>query len=449
MTPKADDGSQTLAGATDLPRKTTVVVIGGGIAGVTVALNLARSGIPVVLAEKGRIAGEQSSRNWGWCRVMGRALHEIPLGLESLRMWRQMNELVEGETGYRENGIIYVCRTKAEMAQQESWLESARHPEIDAKLLTGSELVNKITGAADTFVAGLYTPTDGRAEPSLAVAAMAKAAAKSGAQIFTNCAVRAIETSAGRISGVITEHGAIQCETVVLAGGAWSRLFLGNFGIDFPQLKVLGSVLRTAPIEGLPSLTIGADNFAFRPRLDGGYTIARRGKNTSSIDPDSFRLFFDFLPSLKTSWHEIRLRVGRSFFDGLNMPRRWRADDVTPFEKIRVLDPEPDGDLLADAMRNLTKAFPAFASVTEVERWGGLIDVTPDTVPVISTVDNVPGLVLSTGYSGHGFGIGPGAGRLAADLVTGAKPIVDPTPFRLNRFARSKFDPAARKVARQ
>ncbi len=69
------------------------------------------------------------------------------------------------------------------------------------------------------------------------------------------------------------------------------------------------------------------------------------------------------------------------------------------------------------------------------QQWAGLIDVTPDAVPVISSVDGLPGFFIATGFSGHGFGIGPGAGRLVADLVTGSGPIVDPTPFRFARFS--------------
>jgi glycine/D-amino acid oxidase-like deaminating enzyme len=76
--------------------------------------------------------------------------------------------------------------------------------------------------------------------------------------------------------------------------------------------------------------------------------------------------------------------------------------------------------------------------MTVTESWGGLIDVTPDAVPVIGEVAAIPGFFLATGFSGHGFGIGPAAGRLVADLVTGGNPIVDPTPFRFSRFTERR-----------
>jgi glycine/D-amino acid oxidase-like deaminating enzyme len=130
----------------------------------------------------------------------------------------------------------------------------------------------------------------------------------------------------------------------------------------------------------------------------------------------------------------LRLRVGSRFVDEWRLAKRWAMDEATPFEQVRVLDPEPSEALLREARRNLARAFPAFKNLQVAQSWAGLIDVTPDAVPVISAVDAVPGFYLATGFSGHGFGIGPGAGRLMADLVSGDPPIVDPQPFRYARF---------------
>ena len=249
--------------------------------------------------------------------------------------------------------------------------------------------------------------------------------------------MRGLETSAGAVSGVVTEKGPIRCRQVVLAGGAWSRLFCGNLGVELPQLKLLGSVLRAGPVEGAPDRVVGADDFAFRKRLDGGYTIARRNANVAELAPDSFRLFFDFIPALVAQWHELRLRVGRRFLEEWRIPRRWALDAVSPFETVRTLDPAPSLSLLDEASRNLDRSFPAFRDMNVAERWAGLIDVTPDGVPVISEVPALPGFFIASGFSGHGFGIGPGAGHLMADLVMGKTPIVDPAPYRYQRFANA------------
>jgi glycine/D-amino acid oxidase-like deaminating enzyme len=417
----------------ELPKQADVVVIGGGIIGASAAFSLAARGLSVVLCEKGRIAGEQSSRNWGWVRRMGRDPAEIPLAVESLRLWERMNAETGAESGFRRTGIVYLCEKESDAAKHEKWLEAAKPFQLDSRLIGAAEIERVLPGSARRWPGALYTPSDGVAEPDLATAAIAQAARNRGAAVIENCAVRGIEREAGAVSGVVTELGAIRCRQVVLAGGAWTRLFCGNLGLRFPQLKILGSVMRTAPMAG-PEPAAGAAAFAFRKRRDGGYTLAQRNANVAEIVPDSFAFFADFLPSLVTQWHELRLRVGRRFIEEWRIPRRWGLDQMTPFERVRVLDPEPSGTILEQGLMNLRRAFPHFAEAKIVGRWGGLIDVTPDAVPVISAVPSIPGFFIASGFSGHGFGIGPGAGALMADLVTGAPPLVDPTPYRLQRF---------------
>jgi glycine/D-amino acid oxidase-like deaminating enzyme len=428
----------TVQSDTDFPDAADVVVVGGGIIGVSTALFLAEKGYSVVLCEKGRIAGEQSSRNWGWCRTMGRDEAEIPLAIESLRLWRGLSERTGRDTGYRQPGILYLCKDAAEIAAQEAWLDKARPYQVDSRLVTGEALDALAPGASAHFAAGMHTPTDGRAEPSMAAPAIAEAARAKGAKIFGNCAVRGIDFHNGRCVGAITEMGRIRAGAVVLAGGAWSRLFCGNFGLDFPQLKVLGSVFRTKPIDGGPETTAAGDVFAYRRRLDGGYSIARRNANVAEIGPDHFRLLSDFLPRLIANCREIRLRVGLRSWDELRTKRRWDLDDASPMEGARVLDPKPVAATLAEAKSTLSRMFPAFANMEIAESWGGLMDVTPDAVPVIDQVERIPGFFIATGFSGHGFGIGPGAGRLMADLVAGDRPVVDPAPYRLARFERTQ-----------
>ena len=269
----------------EVPARSDVVVVGGGIAGVSTALFLAQRGVSVTLCEKGRIGGEQSSRNWGWVRTMGRDPREIPLSIESLRLWRNMNATVGAETGYREAGIVYLCDTHRDVEKHEAWLEHARPYQVDSRLLGPEEVDRLLPGSARPWAGALYTPSDGRAEPAKAAPAIAEGARRFGATILTGCAVRGLETQAGRVSAAVTEKGRIACGSVVLAGGAWSRLFCGNLGVKFPALKVLGSVMRTQPLEGGPECAVGASDFGFRKRLDGGYTVARRGATEADIVP--------------------------------------------------------------------------------------------------------------------------------------------------------------------
>jgi glycine/D-amino acid oxidase-like deaminating enzyme len=430
MAPRVD----LVASDDALPARTGVVIIGGGIIGTCAAFYLARKGVPVLLCEKGHIAGEQSSRNWGWCRKMGRDPREIPLAVEALRLWGEMNEAVGAETGFRRCGIIYLCKTKEDMAKRLAWLDAARPYQLDTRILTEAEAKEKLPGLTGHWEGALYTASDGRGEPQMAAPTIATAARRYGATVMTQCAVRGIETKGGRVAGVVTEKGRVACDVAVLAGGAWSSLFCGNNGIRLPQLKVLSSVMRTDKLDGGPETSASGGGFGYRKRLDGGYNIGGWSANVFDLTYDAFRFLPDFMPALRTQRQNVRMRVGRKFIEDWQIPRRWSLDEVTPFERVRTLDPEPHQPILDEAHEAITGAFPAFKDARIAERWGGMIDVTPDIVPVISEVDALPGFFIATGFSGHGFGIGPGAGRLVADLVSGEAPVVDPREFRFGRY---------------
>ena len=414
------------------------MVVGGGIAGASAALFLAQRGIPTVLCEKGKIAAEQSSRNWGWVRKMGRDPREMPLMIEAMRIWERAEQFVGADLGFRRSGIVYLCEDEEELSRREAWLGAVAPYQIDSRLISGSELERILPGSARSWAGGLYTESDGRAEPQKTAVAFVRAAESAGAKLFTDCAVRGVETAAGRVCAVVTEKGRIKCRAVVLAGGAWSSMFCRNLGIRLPQLKVLASVMRLAAFEGGPDSAALGPGFAFRKRLDGGYTIANGHLNVADIVPDSFRFFRDFTPVLQIEWRSLKLRLGKRFLEEIRFSRHWDLDEVTPFERVRVLDPAPYIPALASAKRNLERAFPVFQGKAVSDCWAGLIDATPDAVPVISGVDTLPGLFISTGFSGHGFGIGPAAGFLIADLVTGREPIVDPSPFRYSRFTNGE-----------
>jgi glycine/D-amino acid oxidase-like deaminating enzyme len=417
-----------------MPAATSVVVIGGGIIGTFAALTLANRGIPVVLCEKAYIACEQSSRNWGWCRQAGRDARELPLIVQSLQLWRDMNRLTESDTGFRECGVLYVGESEADERRFIAWADMAKPYDIGTRIVRGAELAALMPGASRTYACGLYVPTDGCAEPQRAAPAIARAAQRKGAVVLTHCAVRGIERTGGRAAAVITERGRIACDAVVLAGGAWSSLFCANLGIRLPQLKVLSSVMRTAPVAG-PDPCTYLDEVGYRRRRDGGYTLARGAGYVAPFVPDSLRYLREFLPTIRAERGSLRLRVNAQSLREFRAPRSWPLDRPSPFEATRVLDPAPNKTLNREALAAMIKLYPQFRDVHIVQQWGGYIDVTPDVVPYISPLGTLPGVTVATGFSGHGFGIGPAAGRLAAELAIGDAPSVDPAPFRTSRFS--------------
>ena len=420
-----------------LPDVADVVVIGGGIIGVCTALFLARKGQRVVLVEKGRIAGEQSSRNWGWIRQQGRDPDELPIMVESARLWRELAAQTGEDIGLVQGGLTYMAKDAAQMAKYAAWLPHAQANGVDSRLLNRAELADLMPGARRDWHGALYTASDMRAEPWIAVSALARLAVREGATLIERCAARGVERSAGQVSAVVTEAGRITTSQVVVAGGAWSSLFLRNAGVNVPQLSVLATVVAASGAS-MPFIGGGADdNIAFRTREDGGYTLAGGAFHEFYIGPDAFRAFGKFRTQLMADPFGTRFypMAPKGYPDAWGTSRRWALDEASPFEGLRVLNPRPNAGQVASLVRQFADLFPSVGPVVAKRAWAGMIDTMPDLVPIIDRADDVAGVTIATGMSGHGFGIGPAIGRIVADMVTGGDIGHDLTRFRLSRFS--------------
>jgi glycine/D-amino acid oxidase-like deaminating enzyme len=171
-----------------------------------------------------------------------------------------------------------------------------------------------------------------------------------------------------------------------------------------------------------------------RRRQDGGYTVAHGSILDHFLTPDTLRFSLQFLKALKHEIGNLRISFGKPFFEALGMPKKWALDQESPFERMRVLNPEPNLRVLKKVRANLDEVFPELAGTPFVESWAGMVETTPDVIPVMGEHASIPGFHIATGLSGHGFGIGPGAGKALAAMLTGADSGIDLTPFRLSRF---------------
>jgi glycine/D-amino acid oxidase-like deaminating enzyme len=418
----------------ELPQSANVVIIGGGIVGVTAALALAERNISVVLLEKGHIAGEQSSRNLGWIRKTSRHLHDVPLALAADKLWAAMPERIGSDVGYKKAGIMFLAKTEAQMSMYRDWLKSVKSLSLDSKMVDSQEVDQLAPNGKGDWLGGIYTPSDGYAEPSIATPSIAKAAIEKGTTIIQNCAVRTLIKKDGKVSGVVTEKGQIQCDQVLLAGGAWSRRFLGNLGVSLPSLPLICTVLRTKPMEGPTDIAVGGPDFSFRKHKDGGYIITQRGKLVAPITIDHLLIGHKYFEQLRTQSSFLKVSIGSYFFKDLSLARNWGPTGKSPFEKVRVNDPQTVEFLNQQALSNLSEVWPAFKNAEIEEAWAGIIEVTPDSNPVIDKIESIPGLTIATAFSGHGFGTGPAAGQLAADLISNVEPIIDPSPYKFDRL---------------
>jgi len=418
------------------PQTSDVVIIGGGVIGVTTALFLAKRNMSVTVLEKGRIAAEQSSRNWGWIRKQGRDADELPIVIEACRLWQQLAEECGEDIGLTQTGVTYLARTAKDLAKFDGFMKIAADHALDTRLLDSGETAKLFNGIAQRYAGAMVTPSDMRAEPWVAVPALARLAARSGVTIVENCAARALDVSAGRITGVWTEAGRIATSTVLVAGGAWSSLFLRKHGVSIPQLSVRATVAATGPLPDIHAGAAADAHVAFRRRQDGGYTLAPGGSSLLYLGPDAFRHATKYLPALMANPLGTRYlpAVPVSYPDSWSTARDWQPDAVSPFERMRVLNPAPEQSGLQSIERNFKALFPQFETVPIKTAWAGMIDAMPDVVPIVDRAQAISGLFVATGMSGHGFGIGPGIGRVVADLIQG-----NDTGHNLHRFRLSRF----------
>lgn len=422
-----------------LPQETDVVVIGGGVVGVFTSYYLARRGLKVALLEKGRIAAEQSSRNWGWCRQQNRDARELPIATKSLDLWGRVAQETGEDTGFRRCGLLYLSNDENELGAWAKWRDFARSVGVTTHMLSAEEATERGKATGRKWKGGVFSPTDGTADTSKAVPVAARAIMAAGGTVHQNCAARGLELSGGRVSGVVTEAGTIRTKTAVMAGGAWASSFCHQLGIRFPQASVRQSILAVAPgATGLPD-ALHTASVSLTRRGNGGYTLAISGRARVDPTPQQFRFGREFVPMFARRWRSLSPGTFEGLRQGHESLAKWSLDEVTPMELNRTLDPRPDLRQIRLTHSRARELLPELRDVVISNIWAGYIDSTPDGVPAIGEVDSIPGFILAAGFSGHGFGIGPGAGHMIADIITGNPPIVDPRPYRPERLKGSAW----------
>ena len=418
----------------DLPKECDVVVIGGGIHGASSAYYLTKAGMKVVLLEKDTIASHQSGRAWGFVRQQGRDPVEMPLMMACNRIWQGLENELNADLEWRQGGVLFVARDGSEMADYEQWIEDTKGFGVETQVLDAKGIAKITPGITTPGVGGIYTPSDGQAEPKKAAPAIAKRASELGAVIAEGCGALSIETQGGAISSVVSERGEIKCKYVICAAGAATHKFVAKLGRRLPQQTTRGTVIRTTPVPDISAAGTLAAGLAFRQRTDGSMNIA--DEFMTDIDLTLGRLKFarDFAPGLFDNWATFKFHLNKRFFDDL--VDRMPGSDASKQPTIgrRTNQAEPYKVRVSNAMANLQKVFPQIKQVGIVDTWAGDIDVTPDAVPVIDQFDNPKHFFVATGFSGHGFAMGPVVGKVLADWITTGQPSITLAGMELSRF---------------
>ncbi|ROR47854.1 UNVERIFIED_ORG: glycine/D-amino acid oxidase-like deaminating enzyme [Providencia alcalifaciens] len=421
-----------------LPKNADVVVIGAGILGIMTAINLKEKGLSVVILEKGNIAGEQSSRFYGQLITYKMEGETFMLHHLGKKEWREMNEKIGMDTSYRTQGRVEVPFDDEDLENVKNWI-SKKKGDVDAKnplntrIIQGSELKSRLKGATSDWKIAGFEEDSGSLDPEIATFRIAEYAKKIGIKIYTQCAVRGIETQAGTVSHVITERGAIQTSKTILCGGAWSRLFMQNLNVDLKTLPAYQSQQLITGSPNLPGANVALPgNIFFREQADGSYATSPRIE-VIPIVKDSFIYGYEYLPLLSAPDAAIHISLNEQLLNSFRQKTSWKLDEKSPFESNRDMVAVADIRDLDSSLAKLKEEFPAFRDSKIIDRWSGAMAVAPDESPIISLINEYPGLVVNTATS-WGMTESPISSSIASSLILGEEPIINPKAFSIYRF---------------
>jgi sarcosine oxidase subunit beta len=381
-------------GALDLPTQLTeVVVIGGGISGTAAAYELARAGAKVTLLEQGSLASMASGWTLAGVRQSGRHPAELPLATAAVARWERLGEELGADVEYRREGNLRLARSPEEDSVIQNIVAEQRDLGLDLTYLPDNVAVREIAPAiADSVLSASYCPTDGHANPVATVHAFAIAATQHGAMLHTETAVTAIDASGGRIRGVRTPTGDIAADFVIVTAGVYTARLCAPLRLELPIQVSQVAVVQTVPLPPLLRQVLGTAGADFAGRQEVG---------------------------------------GRFRLTGGGQPWSHRLEDLAKSDDL-VLPPAED---VITALTRGIEVLPALAGAGVARVWGGLLDMTPDALPIIERVPEFDGLVLAAGFSGHGFCLGPVTGQIARDLVMEGTTAFPIQPFKRDRFA--------------
>ena len=368
-----------------------VVIVGGGISGTAAAYELARAGASVTLFERGELASMASGWTLAGVRQSGRHPLELPLARAAVRRWAALGEELETDLEYRQEGNLRLARAPDEVPVIARLVEEQRSLGLAIEFLPDPSAVRQVAPAlSGAVLAASYCPTDGHANPTATVRAFAAAARRRGAVLCIRTEVIDIAVRGGRVQGVRTTAGSVAADAVVLAAGVHTDRLCKMVDVEFPLRTEHVAVVQTVPLPPLIRQVIGVANADFAGRQEVGG----------------------------------RMRMTGDAFPWQWPPRTLGADDVQPpaWAVRAVLD-------------RAVAVLPALSDAKVARVWGGLIDLTPDGLPVIERAPEVEGLVIAAGFSGHGFCLGPITGQLVRELITTRRPSLSLEGFRRARFA--------------
>lgn len=410
-----------------------VIIVGGGLVGCASAWYAARAGMRVLVIEQDHVGAAQSGRNLGFVRQQQRDFRELSLMIAARGLWENMEETLGQDVGWVQGGNLSLAFSDADMAAREEWRQQAVDAfGLDTRLLTAAQARELVPELCGTVVGALYTPSDGRAEPTRVTRAFHHAAVAAGAQMLLGHRVDGLSLAGGRVAGVVAGGRLLRADIVVCAAGSGSSRLLRGAGVFLPQDKIRATVVRTAPVNADIRPCVSGPLTGIRQTVDGSLHLSVAG-GEYDVRLDSLRYARWFARARKDHAEGISVNY-LPFLSGLRRPAQLPIADIPPSRE----NPLPQAERVEQALDECATLFPALGRLQVAASWAGYIDTLPDVIPAIGPVAAVGGLLVATGFSGHGFGPAPMAGKVIAELMAGETPSADISRLSPDRFLTMK-----------
>lgn len=373
-----------------LPARADVVIVGGGIMGLSLAYELARRGRKDVLVlEAGYLNAGASGRNGGGVRAQWTTPTMIRLAKRSLELCDRFAVDLGVNVWFRRGGYLFLAPTREQVARIERNAQLHREHGLATRVIGPAEALEVVPDLDPSrFIAASWNPTDGVVFPWPFLWGYADGAERLGAKVHTFTPVTGFETAGRRVTAVVTPRGKVACETVIVAAGAWSKAVAALAGVALPNRPTRHEILVTE---------------AVKPFLDPLVSVLGTG------------LYFS-----QSQRGEL---VG-----GMGDPAE--PEGVVQGSTLRFL---------ARFARAATACLPRLGGMHVVRQWGGCYDVTPDNNPILGPAGFENFLQLS-GFVGHGFMMAPAVAEAYADHLTGRGTDEIFERFTLDRFSRGALD---------
>lgn len=370
-----------------MPQTADIVIIGGGVMGCAMACNLAREGLSPVVIEKSDIGGEASGSNGGGVRQSARNLKEMPLAMESIRLYGQLHEELGMDVEYVRKGNLRLCVTDEDMQNMTKSVASQKTTGLELEMLDRKQVLDINPFVGEQVIGASYCATDGHANPLLVTYAFFKKAKALGARFFTREEVTGIRLKRGRVSAVVTDKQVFETDTVVNAAGRSGRKIANLVGLDLPMRPIFSEALITEPYPPLFPQMVGHARGLFYGRQTPHGSFFWGG----FVGTEQF-----IYQAGKPLYHHIGPAISRMVLD----------------------------------------YFPVLKNINVVRTWSGLIAGMSDGLPVLGMTEEVPGFVFCTGFSGHGFGLAPAIGRIMTEMVMDCQTSIPINDFCYGRFQK-------------